>query len=111
MRLFYSVAGYIISKAINLEWGISMSRQVNQYEKIFFDVIKDYNQRFYYEGIFKVFEEEDFKIKLEKPKEEMVGHAYVTTSNGSKIDYEIRYNRITNLSEGYTLFVPSIQAG
>lgn len=83
-----------------------MSRQVSQHERILFDIIKDHTHRFYYESIYKIIEEEEFKIKVEKSKEEMVGRAQVTIGGIDKIDYEIRYNRLINLTEGYTLFVP-----
>ena len=88
-----------------------MSRQVTQYEKMFFDIIKEQNHRFYYESIYRVVDEEGYRIKLEKSKEEMVGRAYVTLRSGDRIDYEIRYNRVINLSEGYTLFVPGSKTG
>ncbi|MCX7842963.1 MAG: hypothetical protein N2489_07810 [Clostridia bacterium] len=88
-----------------------MSRQVNQYEKHLFEIIKEHNLRFYYESIFRIIDEEGYKVKVEKPKEEMVGRAYVTLQSGDRIDYEIRYNRLINLSEGYTLFVPGSKTG
>lgn len=87
-----------------------MSRQVSQYERILFDIIKDHTHRFYYESIFKVIDEEEFKIKIEKAKEEMVGRAQVTVNGGERIDYEIRYNRLINVSDGYTLFVAGSKA-
>jgi hypothetical protein len=82
-----------------------MARQANQYEKVLFDIIKEYNHRFYYESIFRVIDGGSYKINVEKDKEEMVGCANVTLEDGSKIEYEIRYNRIVNVSEGYTLLV------
>jgi len=88
-----------------------MSRQSNQYEKELFDIIKDYNISFYYQSIFRVVDSEKYKLKVEKNKEEMVGRAFVNFQNGDRIDYEIRYNRIVNLSEGYTLLVPGIKNG
>lgn len=87
-----------------------MSRQANLYEKVLFDIIKEYNNRFYYESIFKSVDVEQYKIKIEKNKGEMIGRAYVTLANGDKVDYEIRYNRIINVSEGYTLVVSGSQA-
>lgn len=87
-----------------------MSRQVSQHERILFDIIKEHTHRFYYESIFKIIDEGDFKIKVEKPKEEMVGRAQITVGSADRIDYEVRYNRLINVSEGYTLFVPGIKA-
>ena len=88
-----------------------MSRQASLYEKALFDVIREYNNRFYYESIFRVIDNEQFKIKIEKGREEMVGKAYVSFPNGDRIDYEIRYNRIVNLNDGYTLLVPGLKTG
>lgn len=88
-----------------------MSRQVSNYEKMLFDLIKEYTHKFYYESIYRVFDEDEFKIKVEKPREEMVGRAQVITNNGIRIDYEIRYNRMNNVTEGYTLFVPGTKVG
>ncbi|MCX8131888.1 MAG: hypothetical protein N3I35_17550 [Clostridia bacterium] len=87
-----------------------MLRQADPYEKIIFDIIKEYNHRFYYEGIYRVVDEDQFKVKIEKHKEEMVGHAYVTFPDNDHIEYEVRYNRIVNLSEGYTLMIPKVKA-
>ncbi|MCX7711652.1 MAG: hypothetical protein N2484_17560 [Clostridia bacterium] len=88
-----------------------MSRQVSQYERVLFDIITEHTHRFYYEGIFKTIDEEEFKVKIEKPEEEMVGRAYVTFTSGDRIEYEIRYNRVMNITEGYTLFIPGTKAG
>lgn len=82
-----------------------MSRQTNKYEKILFEVVNEYNNRFYYESIHKMIDADQCKIKIEKDKEEMVGRAFVTFHSGERIDYEMRYNRIVNLTEGYTLLV------
>lgn len=88
-----------------------MLRQATTYEKKLFEIVKELNCTFYYESIFRVVDEEKFKIKVEKNKEEMVGRAYVSFPNSDRIDYEIRYNRIVNLSEGYTLLVTGIKMG
>ncbi|MDP4092178.1 MAG: hypothetical protein Q8920_02350 [Bacillota bacterium] len=88
-----------------------MSRQAHPHEKILFDIIREYNNKFYYDDIYKLIDDEGFKIKLEKGKEEMVGKASVSFPNGDKADYEVRYNRIVNLSEGYTMLVPGSKAG
>lgn len=88
-----------------------MLRQANLYEKKLFEIIRDLDKIFYYGGIYKVIDEGNYKIKVEKNKEEMVGRAYVALSGGDRIDYEIRYNRIVNLSEGYTLLVPGSKVG
>lgn len=88
-----------------------MLRQACPYEKILFDILKEYNFRFYYESIFRVVDGENFKVKVEKKKEEMVGRAYVTFQSSDRIDYEVKYNRIVNLSEGYTLLAPGVKAG
>lgn len=90
---------------------VVMSRQVNQYEKVLFDLIKDHTHTFYYTSIYKTIDETDYKIKIEKQKEEMVGRVQVILNSGEKLDYEIRYNRLLNVSEGYTLFVPGTKAG
>jgi hypothetical protein len=90
---------------------VNMLRQAKIYEKKLFEIIKEYNNVFYYNSIFRVIDEEKYKIKVEKSKEEMVGRVYVSLPSGDRIDYEIRYNRIVNLSEGYTLLVPGIKAG
>ncbi len=82
-----------------------MSRQANLHEKFLFDVIREYNNKFYYENINKESDTNSFKVKIEKKKEEMIGKAYVTLPDGARVDYELRYNRIINLSEGYTLLV------
>ncbi len=91
--------------------GDMMLRQAEQYEKELFELVKEYNCRFYYEGIVKELKGDEYVIKVDKPKEEMVGRAYVIFDKGGKIDYEIKYNRIINLSESYTLIVPGIKAG
>jgi len=88
-----------------------MSRQANIYEKALFDIVREFGDRFYYEAIFRIIDGDQYKIKVEKKREEMVGHAYVNLHNKDRIDYEIRYNRIVNLSEGYTLLVPGIKTG
>ncbi|MCR4434526.1 MAG: hypothetical protein QHH06_00620 [Clostridiales bacterium] len=88
-----------------------MSRQAAPHEKVIFEILKDYSTRFYYEEISKVIEDEQYKIVLEKEKEEMVGCAYVILHTGERIDYEIRYNRIVNTNEGYTLLVPGSKTG
>ncbi len=88
-----------------------MIRQVNTHEKDLFEVVKEFNNSFYYQNIFRVIDNEQYKVKIEKNKEEMVGHALVNFQNGDRLDYEIRYNRIVNLSEGYTLLVPGIKVG
>ncbi len=83
-----------------------MYRQAEAYEKTLFEIIKEYNTKFYYKSIFRVVDHSQYKIKVEKAKEEMVGRAYVTFPNNDRIDYEVRYNRIVNLCEGYTLVLP-----
>jgi hypothetical protein len=88
-----------------------MLRQANLYEKKLFEIIRDLNKNFYYESIFIVIDEERYKIHVEKNKEEMVGHANIALSSGNRIEYELRYNRITNIKEGYTLIVPGAIAG
>ena len=82
-----------------------MSRQVSPYEKLLNDVVVEYNNRFYYESIYRLIDGDQFKIKIEKDKEEMVGRAFVSFQSGDRIDFEIRYNRIVNLTEGYTIVV------
>ncbi|HEX3028835.1 MAG TPA: hypothetical protein VHT34_05940 [Clostridia bacterium] len=88
-----------------------MIRQVNTHEKDLFEVVKEFNNSFYYQNIFRVIDNEQYKVKIEKNKEEMVGRALINFQNGDRLDYEIRYNRIVNLSEGYTLLVPGIKVG
>jgi hypothetical protein len=88
---------------------VNMLRQASTYEKKLFEIVKDYNGMFYYESIFRVMDEEKYRIKAEKDKEEMVGLVHVTLQSGDRIDYELRYNRIVNLSEGYTLLVPGLK--
>lgn len=88
-----------------------MSRQVEPYEKILFEIIREYNNAFYYKNILRVVDNDQFKLRVEKDKEEMVGHAYVTLPGGENIKYEVRYNRIINLNENYTLLVPGLKAG
>jgi hypothetical protein len=88
-----------------------MLRQANLYEKKLFEIIRDLNNIFYYDSIFTIIDEEQYKIKIEKNKEEMVGRASISLTSGDKFDYEIRYNRIVNISEGYTLLVPGTKAG
>lgn len=88
-----------------------MSRQAEPYEKILLDIIKEYNNRFYYDSIFRVVDHNLFKIKVEKAKEEMVGRASVTFPNSDRIDYEFRFNRIINLCENYTLLVSGTKTG
>lgn len=88
-----------------------MTRKPRPYEKRLFEVVKDYNNKFYYSSIFRVIDDSDFKIKVEKDREEMVGRAYVSFPNGDRIDYEVRFNRIVNLTEDYTLLVPGLRLG
>jgi|GEM_PF-3329899 len=88
-----------------------MARQAALYEKRLFEVIREYNQKFYYESIFRIIDDEEFKIKVVKNEEEMVGRAYVSFPDGDRIDYEVRYNRIVNLSERYTLLLPGAKIG
>lgn len=88
-----------------------MSKQISSYEKKLFELIREYNHRFYYESIFRIIEEDNYKIKVEKKREEMVGRALVTLPNGEKIEYEIRYNRIVNLNANYTLLLPGAKTG
>ncbi|MCX7923412.1 MAG: hypothetical protein N3B21_15590 [Clostridia bacterium] len=88
-----------------------MSRQAEAYERALFEVVREYNGKFYYDNISKVIEEEGFKVKVHKDKEEMVGFATITLSNGDTKEYEIRYNRIVNVSDSYTLLVMGIKAG
>jgi hypothetical protein len=88
-----------------------MSRQAEPYEKILFEIIREYNNIFYYKNIYSVVDNEQFKVKIEKEREEMTGRAYVLLSSGDRIDYDIRYNRIINLSENYTLLVPGLKVG
>jgi hypothetical protein len=83
-------------------------RHACTYEKVMFEIIKELKQNFYYTSICKVVERGDFMVKAEKEEEEMVGISCVSFVNGDKIDYEIRYNRLTNLTEGYTLLVPGV---
>jgi len=88
-----------------------MSRQAAPYEKILFEIIREYNHEFYYKSIFRIIDNEHFKVKVEKDKEEMVGRAYVSFTSGDRIDYEVRYNRVVNLSESYTILVPGSKTG
>lgn len=88
-----------------------MSRQANAHEKILFDIIREFNNVFYYSVVSRVIDNDQYKISVKKQKEEMVGKAYVSIPNGKNLDYEIRYNRIVNISEGYALLVPGIKAG
>ena len=88
-----------------------MSRQAAPYEKLLFEIIREYNNLFYYKSIFRVMDSEQFKLKVEKEKEEMTGKAFVSLSSGDRIDYDIRYNRIINMSENYTLLVPGLKVG
>jgi hypothetical protein len=88
-----------------------MSRQAEPYEKILFEIIREYNNIFYYKNIYSVVDNEQFKVKIEKEREEMTGRAYVLLPSGDRIDYDIRYNRIINLSENYTLLVPGLKVG
>lgn len=88
-----------------------MSRQISPYEKVLFDIIKEYDNRFYYDEILRVVEGDQFQVRVEKGREEMVGRAYVTLQNGDNIEYEIKYNRIFNLNEGYTLLVSGAKTG
>lgn len=88
-----------------------MPRQPNDYEKKLFEIVREYNGNFYYSNILKTVNDEKFKISVEKKREEMVGIAHIDTDSGEKIDYEIRYNRIINLINGYTLHVPGIKNG
>jgi hypothetical protein len=75
---------------------------------VLFEIVKEYNNRFYYQSISKVVDQSQFKITVEKAKEEMVGCAQVTLPNNEIINYEIKYNRIVNLCGGYTLLVPGV---
>ena len=88
-----------------------MLRQANLYEKKLFEIIRDLNKNFYYDSIFIIIDEEKYKIRVEKNKEEMVGRANIALLSGKRIEYELRYNRITNIKEGYTLIVPGAIAG
>lgn len=88
-----------------------MSRHATEYEKTLFEVIKEHNTGFYYESIFRAYDSGEFKVKVEKAREEMVGRATVTFDNGGRIDYEIRYNRIINMNEGYILLVHGMRMG
>ena len=88
-----------------------MSRQLSSYEKVLFEIIKEYSIKFYYESIFRILDGEQYKIKVEKDKEEMVGRAFVNLPSGDRIDYLIKYNRIVNLSENYSLVVPGVKVG
>lgn len=88
-----------------------MTRKARPYEKRIFEVVKDFNNMYYYSNIFRVIDDEEFKIKVEKDKEEMVGRAYVSFGDGDRIDYEVRFNRIVNLTESYTLLVPGLRIG
>ncbi len=86
-------------------------RQTKPYEKAIFEIIKEYDGRFYYSAISREAEEEDFKISVEKPRKEMVGQARVTLPDGSSIDYEVYYNRIVCLKGNYTLLIPGAKNG
>lgn len=88
-----------------------MLRQPALYEKQIFDIVKQYNNCFYYESISREINKDIYKLKIEKNSEEMVGYAVVHIKNGCRINYEIRYNRIVNLDEGYTLIVPGCKVG
>ena len=88
-----------------------MTRKPRPYEKRLFEVVRDFNNRFYYSSIFRVIDENDFKIKVEKDREQMIGRAYVSFADGDRIDYDIRFNRIVNLMEDYTLLVPGLRLG
>ncbi len=80
-------------------------RSMNEFEKAIVEIVNEYTHRFYYQEIKRCFESEDFKLSIEKGKEEMVGYATVELKTGATSEYEIRYNRITNKNEGYTLVI------
>lgn len=82
-----------------------MARQAKAHEKVIFDVIKGFQNGFYYQSILKEIENDEFSIKIEKRKEEMVGFASISFDRGDKVKYEVRYNRIVNLNDGYTILV------
>jgi hypothetical protein len=86
-----------------------MSRQTAAYEKVLFDIVREHNCGFYYDSIIRDFDSEQYKLKVHKEKEEMVGKASVIFQSGDRIEYEIKYNRISNLRDGYTLIVPGIK--
>lgn len=88
-----------------------MSRQAESYEKVIFEIIREYNNIFYYKNIYRVEENDQFKVKIEKDREEMAGRAYVWLPTGERLEYDIRYNRIINLIENYTLLVPGHKTG
>ena len=88
-----------------------MSRQASEHEKVLFEILREYGIRFYYERIYKVIAGERFKVKIEKNKEEMIGRALVSFPGGESLNYELKYNRIVNLSEGYTLHVSGLKTG
>ena len=88
-----------------------MLRQANLYEKKLFEIIRELNNNFYYDSIFIVIDEGKYKIQVEKHKEEMVRHANIALNGGNSVMYELRYNRITNVKEDYTLIVPGAVAG
>jgi hypothetical protein len=83
--------------------GEIMTRFATDYEKVLLDIIKEHNTGFFYEKISRNFDSGEFVVKAEKAKEEMVGRAEILFYNGGRIHYEIRYNRVTNLNEGYVL--------
>jgi hypothetical protein len=86
-----------------------MSRQAKSFERRLFEVVRSFNHRFYYKNISSIIDEDGYKITIDKSEEEMVGRALVVFDNGTKMDYELRYNRIVNLSEGYTILVPGLK--
>ncbi|MGI6778186.1 MAG: hypothetical protein ACOX7R_09295 [Acetivibrionales bacterium] len=88
-----------------------MARKARSFEKRLFEIVREYNQKFYYSSIFKVVDDSCFKLKVEKDREEMVGFACIYFPDGDRIDYEVRFNRIVNLKEDYTLHVPGLRIG
>jgi hypothetical protein len=83
--------------------GEIMSRHATDYERVLFEIIKEHSTGFFYESIFKTLELELFKVKAVKAKEEMVGRAEISFKDSDSIHYEIRYNRVKNLNEGYVV--------
>ena len=48
-----------------------MPRQAASYEKVLFGIVKEYNDKFYYDKVFRVIDEPEYRIKVQKEKEEM----------------------------------------
>lgn len=88
-----------------------MLRQASTYEKKLFQVIREMKESFYYGEIIKEIEEEQYRVLINKNKGEMIGQARVYFPKGEQIYYEIRFNRIVNLTEGYILHVPGSKLG